>query len=258
MAQKRKARKLTVARSSSLTPNMLRLTLQGEDLAGFPEDAEGAYFKLVFPGDDPERPVLRTYTVAKHRPEQHEIDVDFMLHTNADGSASGVAAPWAMQARAGEQISIFGPGPATFINTEASWFLLAADMTALPALTANLSRLPADARGYVVVEILDEADQQALPVPVGMELVWVVNADPGSEETPLYQAIRQLEWREGQAAVWAACEFKTMKKNRQYFRQERGVEKSHLYISSYWKRGLQEEDHKLAKREDAETAASVA
>jgi len=49
MARKRKARELTVTAASQLTPNMRRLTLQGDDLADFPDDAEGAYFKLVFP-----------------------------------------------------------------------------------------------------------------------------------------------------------------------------------------------------------------
>lgn len=251
MAQKRKARELTVTAATQLTPNMRRLTLQGEDLASFPEDAEGAYFKLTFPGDDPERPVLRTYTVARHRPEHHEIDVDFMLHTSADGSANGVAAPWAMAAQPGDRMSIFGPGPATFVNTDAQWFLLAADMTALPALEANLKRLPAEARGYVVIEILAEDDRQDLPLPAGMELHWVVNPQPGSEATPLHHAIRELAWLEGQVAIWNACEFNTMKKNRQYFREERGVEKSHIYISSYWKKGLQEEEHKVVKSADA-------
>lgn len=251
MAQKRKARELTVTAASQLTPNMRRLTLQGEDLASFPDEAEGAYFKLTFAGKDPERPVLRTYTVAKYRPELHEIDVDFMLHTSADGASNGVAAPWAIKAQGGERMSIFGPGPATFINTDAQWYLLAADMTALPALVANLSRLPEDAKGYIVIEIIAEEDRQDLPVPAGMEVIWVVNPQPGSDESPLYEAIRALEWLDGQVAVWAACEFKTMKKNRLYFREERGVEKSHLYISSYWKKGLQEEEHKVAKQQDA-------
>ena len=251
MAQKRKARELTVKAATQLTPNMRRLTLQGEDLASFPEDAEGAYFKLTFPGENPDRPVLRTYTIAKHRPAQREIDVDFMLHTSSDGKANGMAAPWSIQAQPGDSMSIFGPGPATFISTEADWYLLAADMTALPALAANLSRLPADSKGYVIIEILADEDQQDLPVPAGMELIWVVNPHPGSEESPLYHAIQKLLWLEGQVAIWAACEFKTMKKCRAYFREDKGVEKSHLYISSYWKKGLQEEEHKVVKSEDA-------
>jgi NADPH-dependent ferric siderophore reductase len=251
MAQKRKARELTVTAASQLTQNMRRLTLHSEELASFPEDAEGGYFKLVFPGDDPEKPVLRTYTVAKYRPNLHEIDVDFMLHMSPDGSVGGMAAPWAMQAQPGDKMGIFGPGPATFINTDADWYLLAADMTALPALVATLGRLPTDAKGYIIIEIIADEDQQNLPVPAGMELIWVVNHQPGSDDSPLYKAIKKLAWLEGRVAVWTACEFKTMKKTRQYFKQDKDVETSHLYISSYWKKGLQEEEHKIAKRDDA-------
>ena len=251
MTQKRKARELTVTAASQLTKNMRRLTLHGEELTSFPKNAEGAYFKLVFPGEDPEKPVLRTYTVAQYRPSLHEIDVDFMLHMSPGGSVGGVAAPWAIQAQPGDRMSIFGPGPATFINTDADWYLLAADMTALPALAANLGRLPADAKGYIIIEIIADEDRQDLLVPAGIELIWVVNPEPGSDDSPLYLATKELAWLEGKVAVWAACEFKTMKKTRQYFKQDRNVEKSHLYISSYWKRGLQEEEHKIAKSDDS-------
>lgn len=235
---------------------MRRVTLQGNDLDSFPEDAEGAYFKLVFPGDDPERPVLRTYTIAKHRRAKQEIDVDFMLHGSTDGVHSGVASSWASTAQVGDSMSIFGPGPATFINTDARWFLLCADMTALPALLANLARLPKDAKGYLVIEILDEADKQAIDLPGSMEVIWIVNPVPGSDESPLYEAIKDITWLDGQVAIWAACEFKTMKKIRLHFKQVKNIPKSHLYVSSYWKMGLQEEEHKITKREDADTFGS--
>jgi len=252
MAKKRKAKQLTVTATTQLTPNMRRLTLRGDDIAHFPNDAAGAFFKLTFPSSDPERPILRTYSIAHHRPQLCEMDVDFMLHTNPDGSANGVAASWAIKALPGDQMAIFGPGLATFINTDADWYLLAADMTALPAMVANLARLPANAKGHIIVEIIADEDKQALPIPAGMKLTWVVNPNPGSDDSPLYHAIRALEWLGGSVSIWAACEFKTMKKNRHYFKHERQVEKSHLYISSYWKKGLQEEEHKVVKRDDVD------
>ena len=61
-------------------------------------------------------------------------------------------------------------------------------------------------------------------------------------------------WPEGDVYAWAACEFSSMKALRSYLREERGLGADSLYISSYWKSGLTEEDHKLAKREDAEAA----
>ncbi len=255
MPSKRVAKELTVSASRHLTKNMLRLTLQGEDLKSFPTDAAGAYFKLSFAGTDAKKPIMRTYTVANYRRDKLEIDVDFMLHGNPSSSADGVAARWALQATVGDKILIFGPGPATSINLQADWFLLAADMTALPALTANLALLPHDASGYLVLEILSEEDKQELPVPENMEVIWVINPQAGSDTSPLFEAIKKLSWLDGQVTIWTACEFKTMKKIRQYYREVRSVPKSHLYISSYWKHGLKEEEHKVAKREDSNTTS---
>lgn len=251
MAEKRTPGKLTVTAVSQLTRNMRRVTLYGEDLVRFPDNSEGAYFKLVFDSDDADRPIMRTYTVARHRPDQHEIDVDFMLHAGPDGVTDGIAAPWSISAKPGDRMSVFGPGPATFVNPDADWFLLAADMTALPALTASLALLPVKARGYVVIETLNDDDKQNLAIPAGMDVVWVVNPHAGSDESPLFHAITRLTWLEGQVAAWVACEFKTMKKIRQYLRVDRDVEKSRLYVSSYWKQGLREEEHKVVKKEDA-------
>ena len=194
---------------------------------------------------------MRTYTVANYRRDAREIDVDFMLHSHPESTQNSVAESWAMQAKAGDTIPIFGPGPATFINPDADWFLLAADMTALPALTASLARLPDDATGYVVVEILSADDRQTLQVPENVSIKWVVNPTAGSDDSPLYEVIKQLQWLDGRVSVWTACEFKTMKKIRQYYREARHVPKSNLYISSYWKKGLTEEAHKVAKKEDA-------
>lgn len=248
---RRVARQLTVKSATNLTANMRRVTLHGDDLANFPANSEGAYIKLVFGEGANGKPVMRTYTVSEQRSEQNEIDVDFMLHTSNDGSEHGIAAPWSMNAKAGDTIALMGPGPAKFINTDADYFLLAADMTALPALTANLKLLPAAARGKAYIEILAEADKQDLQKPEGVELVWVINAEPGSDESPLFHAIEQAVWESGQVAVWAACEFGTMKKIRQYLKVVRGVERSHLYISSYWKKGNTEDQHKAIKQEDA-------
>lgn len=240
-----------VKSASNLTPNMRRVTLQGAALADLPEDCAGAYIKLFFEQAENPKPVVRTYTIANLRPELDEIDVDFMLHTHIDNAAHGFAAPWSLSVQPGDEITLSGPGPAKFINTDAAYFLLAGDMTALPALTENLKRLPQDAQGLVFIEILSEADKQDLVKPDKVEINWVINNDPGSDESPLLQEIAQADWRADNFAAWVACEFKTMKKIRHYLKVERGIEKSHLYISSYWKRGDTEEQHKIIKRDDA-------
>lgn len=245
-------RTLAVKSAINLTPNMRRVTLGGEELSSFPEGSEGAYIKLLFSQTNNTKPIMRTYTVAEQRSEDNEIDVDFMLHTSDENSENGIAAPWSLNAQIGDTISFFGPGPAKFINKDADYFLLGADMTALPALTANLKYLPKDAQGKVFIEVLSEADKLELTKPEQVEVFWIINAVPGSESTPLYHAIKQAEWQTGRVAAWVACEFNTMKKIRHYLKVEQGIEKTHLYISSYWKQGDTEEQHKVSKQDDAQ------
>ena len=53
-------------------------------------------------------------------------------------------------------------------------------------------------------------------------------------------------------AVWAACEFSEMRALRKLFNQDMGIAREQVYISSYWKRGRSEEQHKVDKRQDQE------
>lgn len=253
---KRPARLLTVKSAIFLTPNMRRLTLGGDALTNFPADSEGAHIKLLFDQTvqketSMQKPAMRTYTVAQQRSAQNEIDIDFMLHDSKNGTEHAIAAPWSLAAKPGDTIGLFGPGLASYINLDADCFLLAADMTALPALTVSLKTLPSNAKAKVFIEILSAEDKQSLAHPDGVEIVWLINDEPGSDASPLYHAIQQADWPEGRVAAWVACEFKTMKKIRSYLKGERDLKKSHLYISSYWKKGDNEEQHKVAKQADS-------
>ena len=120
----------------------------------------------------------------------------------------------------------------------------------LPALSANLERLSASARGYAVIEIPSPDAELELPVPEGLELRWLVRG-----EVSLGDAVRARDWLPGRVSAWVACELSDMRQLRTYLRDERQVPKDDLYISSYWKRGITEEAHKVEKRADAEEDA---
>lgn len=241
-------RELEVIRSTRLTPHMQRITLGGAEINSFPTDQESAYIKLMFPQPGEERPLVRTYTVRQQ--SDNTIDVDFALHGTSSPETQGPASRWAEEAQPGDRILVGGPGPRKLLNPDADWFLLAGDMTALPAISVNLALLPKDAQGYAVIEVVDESDIQALQHPEHIELIWVINPSASDQHYPLRDKIEQLNWLPGQPAVWTACEFNTMRALRQFFKQEKAIPKSHLYISSYWKIGSSETQHKVAKRED--------
>lgn len=241
-------RQLEVIRTKYITQNMRRVTLGGAGLIDFPEDQESAYIKLIFPEDEGMRPLMRTYTISVQR--DNEIDVDFAMH-----EAEGPASNWARHTQSGDKILVGGPGPKKLINHDADWFLLIGDMTALPAITVNLAQLPDDARGYAILEISSKADQQNLKKPENVDIYWVINPTPNANSSPLLDCVNTMAWLKGQPAVWAACEFHSMRRLRDYFRFERPIAKTHLYISSYWKVERTEDQHKIEKRADAESLA---
>lgn len=224
---------------------MLRITLGGEGFADFPAGQQGAYVKLVFPQTKGSRPLLRTYTV-RHQ-SKNTIDIDFALH-----DAKGPASSWAVNATAGDNILVGGPGPRKELNYDSDWFLLCGDMTALPAISVNLTLLPKEAKGYAVLEVTDEADIQNLAHPDQIQVFWVVKKTSiESNSLPLLEKIQQLTPLEGNLSVWVATEFSSMKAIRRYLKSTFDLPKSHFYTSSYWKLGASEDQHKIAKKADS-------
>ena len=244
-------RELDVLAITDVTRNMRRITLGGRNLADFPTDQAGGYVKFFLDYPDMDMTAVRTYTIRYQRDNQSEIDVDFVMHGD-----HGVASAWALHASVGDTLTVGGPGPKKIVDMDADWYFLVGDMTALPPLSATLEALPASARRYAVIEILHDSDQQDIAAPPGMEVQWVVAADNVAGREAVVERVRNKPWLEGRPSVWAASEFDTMKALRQYFKKERGLRPSEAYISSYWKNGLREDEHKIVKKQDVDSGGA--
>jgi NADPH-dependent ferric siderophore reductase len=250
MAEPRKRkppRTATVIRSAMVTPHMLRVTLGGPGLADFPDDQNSAYIKLMLTKpapDSDEKPLIRTYTVRNFDPVTSELDVDFVLH-----DVTGPAVEWANSVSPGDEIPLMGPGPKKLVDHSADWFLLAGDMSALPAISANIEGMPEDAKGHAFLEIIDDADRQEFDAPANLQLHWIVNPHPDRKNSVLLDAVKEVEWLDGRPSVWVAGEFSSALAIRAYCKKERGVSRHDLYASSYWKMGESEDQHRVSKRD---------
>jgi NADPH-dependent ferric siderophore reductase len=250
MASRPPPRPVEVLGKQQITPNMLRLTLSGSGLAGFPADSEGGYIKLrLFPNGRDAGPVVRTYTIRQQRADA--IDVDFALHADAHGHC-GPATAWARDVAVGDMIEIGGPGPAKPLPSMQKFYAVAGDMTALPAISVNLHNLAEDAQGYVAIEVQSAEDVQQLNCPKGVAIDWIVNSSIGEQPHLLAEKMRTALAEVSDFYGWCACEFGAMQQLRDYLRGEKQLTPDGLYISSYWKLGLIEDDHKRVKRQDAE------
>lgn len=242
---------MTVLARQTVSPSMIRLTLGIGPAADFPEKQEGGYVKLMLPPlPGKAKPTVRTYTIRAQR--AGEIDVDFALH-GVENGVSGPATRWATSVTPGETIEVGGPGPAKPLPEGFDRYLIAGDMTALPAMTVALEALDRGARGHAVIEVQRAEDRVSIDAPEGIEVQWLVNPEPGKAPHLLVDALRAIGRPAGSTYAWAASEFSAMRLMRAYLREEMSLSAAELYISSYWKSGLDEEDHRAIKREDAQS-----
>ncbi|QFG26621.1 siderophore-interacting protein [Actinomadura sp. WMMB 499] len=258
--RKPKLNRGTVLRTERLTPHMIRVVLGGDGLAEFTAgEFTDHYVKLQFPRPGVEYPepfdmetvraelpreqwpVTRTYTVRAWDPGARELTIDFVHHGD-----KGVAGPWAANAAPGDEVLFLGPGGAYAPRPDAGWHLLAGDESALPAIAASLGRIPAGADARVFLEVAGPEERQELPGDV--EVTWLYR---GGERVGdlLVDAVRKLDWPDGEVHAFVHGEATFVKSLRRYLRVDRGVPMERLSISGYWRVGRDEDGWQSSKRE---------
>jgi NADPH-dependent ferric siderophore reductase len=249
---------LTVKNAFYLTPHMIRVVFTSPDLASRPEGCEGANCKVFLPdvGQSPEtllaqiadgpRPTVRTYTVRNFRKDVLELDIDFVAHGD-----EGPASAFAMAAKPGDFIGLRGPSDVKIKDYYADWYLLAADMSALPVASATLEAMPRNAKGLAIFEIQSAEDAQDIDAPPGVEIRWLIQSDPHVASRAQEAMIRATDMPEGVIQTCIAGESGVIKELRAYLRNETTIPMKDIYISGYWKIGLIEDEHQIQKKLDA-------
>ncbi|MEM8862111.1 MAG: siderophore-interacting protein [Chloroflexota bacterium] len=244
--KRRPMRRVQVKSIEQLSPRMKRVTFSGEDLATFNWSGPASHVKLAFagtgfdmperPGPDDPRPPMRTYTPRRFDAEAQELDIEFVLHGH------GIASTWADQAEVGQWLMVAGPGPGYQINEEADWYLIAADDTAIPAVSTILERLPANSHATVILEVSDAAEERTLPANGNVDTHWLHRGENILEaDVKLEQAIRDFEMPSGTGQIYVGCEAGAMRNIRSYLLKERGLDRKMITTRGYWK--IEAENH---------------
>lgn len=261
--KKKVQRLLEVVRTEQISPHMMRVVLGGDqfDAMEFKEDTD-QYIKLLFadpalglerPYDmealreqlsSKQMPVRRTYTIRHIDWENKQIWVDFVIHGD-----EGIAGPWAAHAQPGDTISFFGPGSGYAPRPDADFHLIAGDESALPAIAAALEGMEADARGVVVIEVRDAAEEVPLTVPAGIDLRWIHRGgDFTPESTRLTDHLQSLDIPDGDVQVFIHGERAQMKRIRKLLVKERGLDRKGMSLSAYWAAGRIEDQFQAEKQ----------
>jgi NADPH-dependent ferric siderophore reductase len=239
-------RLLQVRRSERITPRMVRVTLAGDELAGFGGEGPDRRIKMFFPVAGQERPAvpratsggplwpageprpaIRTYTVRRFDAAASELDVDFVLH-----EGHGPAAAWARDAQPGAWVGVSEPGGRYEPDLAADFHVVIGDETALPAIATVLDALPAGVPALAFLEVADAAEEQHLPGAARLHWVHRGDAEPGA---PLAAAVRAAHFPAGTGQAWLSGESACVRDLRKHLLDERGLDRRRVYATGYWR-----------------------
>src|SRR5690606_11638144 len=122
---------------------------------------------------------------------------------------------------------------------------LVGDETALPAISAIVEGLPPTARGQVLVEIGDPADQQHVECPPDLQWTWLHrDGVPAGRSRQLVDAVQQLDVpADVDVSAWVAGESSIVRGIRRHLRTDRGMDAGSVLAIGYWKHGLAETEY---------------
>lgn len=244
-------RLLQVRRSVHVTPRMVRVTLGGDELAGFGGTGPDRRIKMFFPVPGQERPAvprastggpvwpagearpaIRTYTVRRFDPGSGdpgsgELDIDFVLH-----EGHGPAAAWARDAQPGAWVGVSEPGGRYDPDPTADFHVVIGDETALPAVATVLEALPEGVPARAFLEVADAGEEQELPGAAELSWVHRGSAAPGA---PLTDAVRAATFPAGRGQAWLSGESACVKDLRKHLLDERGLDRRAVYATGYWR-----------------------
>lgn len=203
-----------------LSPHLVRLTLEGEGLAGLvstgiPDEWVG----LVVPGQFQSR----YYTVRSWRDGRLVLDV--VVHD------VGLVTEWATGDPVGDRVTITEPKGSFLMPADARWLLLVGDLTALPAMARIAEEHAADVPTRIWAEAADAADL-ADYLPARPAVTWL-DLDPSGSR--LADVVQDIDWPEGSGYFWMAGESAQMRAIRKHLMRDRLLPSTHYDVMGYWR-----------------------
>jgi len=253
----RKVRRATVLSTTRISPHLQRIVVGSDEFADFPQDAKGAYVKVLLPHSgeskveldlQAKRPALmRSYTIRNIHPVNGAITLDFVVNQHI-----GVASNWAQNAVVGDEVGIAGPGPKKLTDLTQTHYLMLADLTSVNAINGYLQVLPKEAIVDVIIHVADKADiieLEQIKANTQHSIKWLVTKKPETEL--LDQVIRFCAGYNTQPMVFMALEASLVKSVRRLITNRFAVDHEHIVASAYWKRGIDADGLKVEKQQQS-------
>ncbi|MFF5082869.1 siderophore-interacting protein [Actinoplanes sp. NPDC000266] len=245
---------LTVLHNARVSTSFRRVTLGGPGLADLEDSGFDQAVRLFFPRPGQEalfmptvsndawmaqflmrpkarRPQVRNYTIRAFRQSSREIDIEFALH-GSDAPASA----WAASAAPGSPAGIFDEGIAYLPTANATWQLLVADESAVPAALAIMEQLPPSTRGLAYLEVPSSTDIRDATHPDGVTVHWLPRTS-GRPGALALETVKAADLPPGPFYTWVAGEAALPTGLRRHLVNDRGVPRSDINFIGYWRQG---------------------
>jgi NADPH-dependent ferric siderophore reductase len=238
---------LRVESVEQITPRVRQIRLAGPDLADFSYQPGQDLAIIVDTSNS--RIIRRRYTIRRFDRAARTLDLNVVAHVDGPG------ARWARGLRAGDEIEAVGPRGKIFLATQVDWHVFVGDDVAVPAISAMVEGIPADAaptgaaprpvRAVVLAEV--EGSGERLPIAaaphVDVEWHWLHrDGRPAGDASALTDALARLALPAGPGYTYVAGETAVVARLRTLL-TERGVAPESMSAKAYWGRGKSNASH---------------
>ncbi|MBK3745617.1 siderophore-interacting protein [Paraburkholderia aspalathi] len=232
-----KRRVLTVSAIERITPQMIRLTLTGDDLADFFSASPDDHVKIFLP-DGTGEPERRDYTPRRFDTDNKSLVLDFAVHD------AGPATRWALEAKVGSELCVAGPRGSAVVSGVKRW-LLVGDETALPAIGRRIEEMEADATVTSITTVAGAREEQIFETPAKLDTIWLHR--PLSNATDASMIIRALDKIviEPETFIWIAAEASVARAVRNYLVEKRQYPLVWIKAAGYWAHGKADAHEKI-------------
>ncbi|ATH07065.1 hypothetical protein BIY24_03670 [Halobacteriovorax marinus] len=247
MAKNRELYKSKILKTELITPNLRRLTVDIAELENIDSNARGGYIKLAVMRDGEE--LKRSISIAEVDTEKKVMALDFVNHGGA-----GPAAQFAREATVNSEIAFYGPGPRRDVDTTCSEYIFVGDMTAFPALKAQLElmRERNEAKKcHVIVEAKSSEDFSYFSKLEDYEHFDFTFIEGNFTALSLLENLKKTSIDTSKnLSLWCAGERLAINEIRGYLRENSELNFEDKYTSSYWQCGLDQSEHSKLKKTD--------
>ena len=252
--------KFILRKKEFVTPHLIRVYLENNDVSFFEDTTLGGTCKLLFPPlgirdihyaeydetnkkwvspSDKFKPVSRTYTLRNIDAANNQVVIDIANH-----GLNGPGSRWANEAKIGDRIGVSMKSKKKDLAPKTDFILLAADLTGLPAISTIIESLSANTKGIVCVEVPTENDIHTIETKANLEFKWIINPEVGNG-TALHTLVKKQNLpkrKEGKRFAYIAGESKSVKEIKSFFKDDLEWKKDEFYCTSHWKAGKAEKN----------------